>query len=150
MADVDRGVSTALGYTLNLAIATVLVTGLLVAAGGYVEDQQQRAIRSELEVIGARIAGDVTAVDRLARSGTNPTVAVTVSTPVRTTGVPYRIAINRSGNERIVLSTTDPEVTVSVPYNTSKRVQPTTVSGGTFVLRYDGSPASITVEDTDG
>lgn len=151
MADVDRGVSTTLGYTLNLAIATVLVTGLLVAAGGYVEDQQERAIRSELGVIGSRVAGDIAAADRLARTGSDTNVTIRVSTPVRSTGVPYRIEINSSGNEMITLSTRDPAVTVSVPFRSSTTVEPGSVSGGTFTIRYgDATGNNITVVTSDG
>lgn len=151
MADVDRGVSTTLGYTLNLAVATVLITALLVAAGGYVEDQQERAIRSELEVIGARVAGDIGAADRLARTGADSTVSIRVSTPIRTTGVPYRIAINQSGNEMITLTTTDPSVRVQIPYRSIEIVESSTVSGGTFTIRYsDATGNNISVVDADG
>lgn len=145
MADVDRGVSTTLGYTLNLAVATILVTGLLVAAGGYVEDQQERAIRSELEVVGARVAGDIAAVDRLARTGSDASVTIRVSTPVRTAGAPYTISIDGSA-ERITLSTTDPSVTVSVPFRSVRPVQDATVSGGTFIIRYTDA-GQVVIED---
>lgn len=34
-----RGVSTALSYVLTLTITVVLVSGLMVAAGGFVSDE---------------------------------------------------------------------------------------------------------------
>lgn len=142
-----RGVSTALGYTLNLAVATILVTGLLVGAGGYVEDQQERAIRTELDVIGARVAGELAAVDRLARTGDDVRVSVTVETPVRSTGATYTIAINESGNREVVLQTEDPAVRVTVPYHAETTVDAGTTQGGTFVLRYDPATDSVVIGD---
>lgn len=145
--DSDRGVSTILGYTLNLAVATILVTGLLVAAGGYVEGQQERAIRTELDVIGSRVAGDIGAADRLVRTGGDTTVELEVSTPTRTTGVTYTIDVNTTGSNTITLSTTDPAVSVTVPFRTNTPVESDSVSGGTFTLRYDPSTGTLVIEN---
>lgn len=143
----DRGVSTILGYTLNLAVATLLVTGLLVAAGGYVEGQQERAIRTELDVIGSRVAGDIGAADRLVRTGGDTGVELEVSTPARTTGASYNIDINTTGANTITLSTTDPAVSVTVPFRTNTPVEADSVSGGTFVIRYDSSTGTLVIEN---
>lgn len=143
----DRGVSTILGYTLNLAVATILVTGLLVGAGSYVEGQQERAIRSELDVIGSRVAGDIAAADRLVRTGSDTSVTIEVETPTRSTGVPYLLDVNASGGDTIRLSTDDPNVTVTVPYRSETPVSSTTVSGGTFVIRYDPGSGTLVIGD---
>lgn len=143
----ERGVSTILGYTLNLAVATILVTGLLTAAGGYVEGQQERAIRTELDVIGSRVAGDIGAADRLVRTGGDTTVELEVSTPTRTTGVPYTIDVNTTGSDTITLSTTDPAVSVTVPFRTHTPVEAESVSGGTFTIRYDPSTGTLVIEN---
>lgn len=147
LRDADRGVSTILGYTLNLAVATILVTGLLVAAGGYVEGQQERAIRTELDVIGSRVAGDIGAADRLVRTGDDTEVELEVSTPSRSTGVPYNIDINTTGSNTITLSTTDPAVSVTVPFRTKTPVESESVSGGTFYIRYDPSTGTLVIEN---
>lgn len=147
MADVDRGVSTILGYTLNLGVATLLVTGLLVSAGGYVENQQERAIRSELDVIGARTAGEIGAVDRLARSGPEAEISVTVSVPRRATGATYTIGVNESGNDRVVLETTNPDVSVSVPFRSELPVEAGSVNGGSFAVRYDETVNALVIDD---
>lgn len=146
-ANADRAVSTILGYTLNLAVATLLVTGLLVAAGGFVEGQQERAIRTELDVVGSRVAGDLGAIDRLVRTGDDVSVSITVKTPTQSTGLPYLIAINESGNDEIVLTTDDPAVEVVVPFTTETAVAAETVSGGTFVVQYDAGTGTVVVEN---
>ena len=50
----DRAVSTTLGYVLSLAIASILISGLMLATAGFVEGQREQVIRSELEVVGDR------------------------------------------------------------------------------------------------
>lgn len=142
-----RGVSTILGYTLNLAVATILVTGLLASAGGYVGGQQERAIRTELDVIGSRVAGDIGAADRLVRSGSDTTVELEVSTPSRSTGSPYTIDINTTGSNTITLSTRDPAVSVTVPFRSDTPVEAESVSGGTFYIRYDPSAGTLVIEN---
>ena len=42
MAGVDRGVSTVVGYVLNLGIATILITGLLISGASLVDQQRGR------------------------------------------------------------------------------------------------------------
>ena len=69
MADVDRGVSTILGYSLNLVVATLVVKGVLIAAGSLVESQRDQAARAELNVVGERLVADLETADRLAQIG---------------------------------------------------------------------------------
>ncbi|RLM31390.1 hypothetical protein DVK01_21550, partial [Haloarcula sp. Atlit-120R] len=61
-----RGVSTALSYVLTLTITVVLVSGLMVAAGGFVSDEHARVTETELDVMGNRLAAGIESVDRVA------------------------------------------------------------------------------------
>ncbi|MFC7028484.1 hypothetical protein ACFQH8_15745 [Halomicroarcula sp. GCM10025710] len=61
----DRAVSTALGYVLTLSIASLLVTGLIIAGSGFVEDRREQVVREELTVIGQQIGADLARADRL-------------------------------------------------------------------------------------
>ena len=58
----DRGQSVPLGYALSIGITTLLVIALVFTAGGYVEDQRERVVRTELGVVGQQLASDVSAV----------------------------------------------------------------------------------------
>lgn len=143
--DVSRGVSTTVGYVLNLGVATILVTTLLLSAGTLVEDQRQSAARTELRVVGERVSADLGAADRLARASDDGRVRLTVRVPTRVVGTTYEIRLNESGNQRVVLTAENPDVQVSVPFESRTNVPAANHSGGDFVLVYDGS--ALEVED---
>ena len=104
----------ALGYALTLGITTLLVTGLLLAAGGFVGDQRERTIRGEMQVVGQQVASDLTGGDRFVQlDGTDFTI--TREIPQRVVGVSYTIAVaGTPGDPYLELTTDDPEVTVTV------------------------------------
>lgn len=133
----DRAVSTAVGYTLTLGIMTLLITGLLIAGGGFVEDQRERTIRAELQVVGQQIAADLDAADRLARAdGTDTTVEVRHQHPERVTGASYTVEVdNCDSNRCLKLSTEDPEIEVTVRIGTVIPVSDGDVSGGDLTVQ---------------
>ncbi|WP_227354178.1 DUF7266 family protein [Haladaptatus salinisoli] len=131
----DRAVSATVNYALNLAVATLLIAGLLTATGGLVEDQRREAARTELSVVGQRLASDLQTADRLVRAG-GETVAVESPLPERVAGVSYTVTV---GSNELVLETTHPEVTVRVSFAAATAVEETTVSGGAVtIVRVDG------------
>lgn len=138
----DRAVSSTLNYVLSLAIATLLVTGLFIAGGDFVDDRRTNVIRSELQVVGQQVAADAVRADRMisaSDSASSATVRINQSLPPRVVGASYRVwfvpASGPSDPERIVLNTTDPEVTVTVVLNTDTDLQESQVRGGNFVIR---------------
>lgn len=142
----DRGVSTALSYVLSLAIMTVLLTGLFAVSGDIVSDQSEQVIRSELRVLGNGIAADLTTVDRLALSEDDANVRLKRALPSSVAGTSYRIEFSRPGSDGpllLNLTSTDPEVSVTVQVNNETAVAERTVTGGDLVLRYDGSQVVI-------
>ncbi|NIB99062.1 hypothetical protein [Halobacterium sp. R2-5] len=150
MADVslrrdDRGVSTALGYVLNVGVAAILVTMLLFSAGSLVETQRDRAVETELRVVGDRVAADLAAADRLARASDGGSVEYVVEAPPNVAGLRYDVAVNESGDDTVVLDRARSDVTITVEYHTEVPVENATVSGGDFVVVYDGS--RLEVED---
>lgn len=154
MADVgwrgdDRGVSTALGYVLNVGVAAILVTMLLFSAGSLVETQRDRAVETELRVVGDRVAADLAAADTLARAsdGANDdgSVRYAVEAPSSVAGFGYDVHVNESGNGNVVLDADRSDVTITVEFQTETPVENATVSGGDFVVVYDGG--RLEVED---
>ncbi|MFB6074433.1 MAG: hypothetical protein ABEJ89_05430 [Haloarculaceae archaeon] len=133
----ERAVSTTVSYTLTLAIAAVLVSGLLFTGGQFVSGQREQVVRSELRVVGQQVAADLQRADRLATAGRGPTVvAIERDHPDAVAGTTYDVALE-SGPARLVLTATDPEVTVSVPLSVDRSVQAGAADGGTIVVRYD-------------
>jgi len=151
-----RSVSVTVNYALNLVVATLLVGGVLTATGGMVEDRRESAVRTELSVVGERVAADLMAADRLAQvgdhdsaeTGEEPTVALSVSLPDRVAATRYEIAIETSP-DRIVLTAENPDVEFVVRYRTDAPVAETTVRGGDLRIALDTDPDPNRLEVTE-
>lgn len=142
----DRGASTALGYVLSLAVASVVVVGLLAGAGGFVGDQRERAVRTEFEVLGERLASDVAAVDRLARAGDDVNATVESELPRMVAGSQYTVRVTGDASgATVVLHADDPDVTVRVPVANETPVAPANVTGGRLRVAYNESGGEVVV-----
>ncbi|WP_255150302.1 DUF7266 family protein [Halorarius halobius] len=145
----DRGVSTVVGYVVTLGVTSLLVTGLLIAAGGYVQDQREATVREELKVIGQRLSGDVSAADRIGHVGAPSDVRVRRTLPTETAGTTYSIRLTDSGGAaRLVLSADSPSVEVTVPVALSEDtvVADSGAGAGDIVVSFDpGSPNEVTI-----
>ena len=144
----ERAVSTTLGYALSLTVSMLLVSGLLIAGGGFVEDQRERTIRSELRVIGQQVSADLATADRLANiGGSVERVVVSRDLPEEVTGTRYTIAVRTDGAETyLVLSTEDPEVSLRVNVASETTVSETDISGGDVRVVYDPAADELEVQ----
>jgi len=145
----DRAVSTVVGFVLILGVASLLVTGLLVATGDFVDNQRQETIRDEMEVLGQQLAADIAASDRMVRAG-GTTVRTERPLPERITGVTYQINVTSSGGglTTIQLSTQDPSVSAEVSVRTTTPVASgTTVNGGDVEIVYDAAANQLEVQN---
>jgi len=142
-----RAQSTSLDYTLSLAIAALLVTGLVTAASGFVADSREQVVRTELEVVGEHVANELVAADRLARAGAETnTLTVSKPLPARVAGAGYSIETNTDGSTQWVnLTASDPDVTVSVRVRTATPIAETAIAGGTVTITYDPSADELEV-----
>ena len=137
----ERAVSVTVTYAMNLAIATVLLAGLLTVTGDLVEDHRESAARAELSVVGNRVAADLMSADRLAQAGDDPEVRVEAVLPSRVAGSTYTVTINATpGDPHVALSPVDSRLTVTVPFRNATAVRNGTVAGGDLavVLADDG------------
>ncbi|SDF32619.1 hypothetical protein SAMN04488067_103210 [Halorubrum xinjiangense] len=139
----DRAVSVTVGYVMTLAVSTLLLSGLFVAGGSFVESERERAAQGELTVVGERIAADLGTVDRLAAntaSREDLTVERSLTLPDRVSGTGYRIRV-RAGDATgtIALESDRTDATVEVPFRTSEdvAVENATVDGGSLEIRWD-------------
>ena len=144
----NRGVSTVVGFVLILGVASLLVTGLLVATGDFVDNQRQETIRDEMEVLGQQIAADIAASDRMVRAG-GETARIERPLPERITGVTYQITVTSSGGvTTIQLSTQNPSVSAEVAVRTMTPVaSTTTVNGGDVAIVYDAAANQLEVQN---
>ena len=136
-----RGVSTTLSYVLTLGITTLLLTGLVTATSGYVEEQRERIVRAELEIVGQQVAATIENADHVGEPGGEVELSRQLPRQIARTG--YRIAVNESGMNRTVVSASvrDGEVRVVVPVNieSDHTLNPTTVQGGPIRVAFDSS-----------
>lgn len=137
----DRGVSVAVNYVLSLAITTLLISGLLFATGGVMDDRRESAARGELEVVGQRVSSGLETVDRLHRVGADE-ATFQVTAPDRVAGEGYTIEVDAT-RRLLVLETTDPSVSVEVPFRNETDVAASTVTGGDVEIARSGGELEV-------
>ena len=137
------------GYVLTLGISTLLVSGLIIAAGGFVDTQRELTSRSELRVIGQQVSGDIAAADRLVRSGGSTRTEITRQIPERAVGSQYTVTVRTDGGgptpAYLELETVRPEVTVEVGIANETDIAGSEVGGGEIIVRYDRSAGHLEV-----
>lgn len=151
----DRGQSVSINYTLSLMIVTLLMAGLFISMGGYLEDERTRATRSELDVLGNRIAADIAAADRLAETSSNDAgaeVRVVTRIPEAVAGTEYYASISSSGGPdrwTVSIELVAPTVNVERTVTTTTRfeVVDSRLSGGRYRVVYDGAAGEIEVNN---
>lgn len=136
--DWNRAVSTTLGYVLTLGITAILVSGLLFAAGNFVEEQREDVIQTELDIVGEQIASHIHAADRLNQSGEGETeVLITQPFPAEVTRNPYDITLVEEEDPYLLLESRRPDVSSKVPLTNTTAVAQSSASGGTIQIEYD-------------
>lgn len=153
MADVtdDRAVSPVFGYVLTLSIATLLVGGLLISAGGFVDDQRRNTAESELRVVGQQVSADIAAADRLARTDGAENISVERTIPNDVVGSTYTIEVvdgDGPTTPHLELSASDPDVTVVVGIASKTQVSTgSNADGGRIVVEYDGAANEVVLHN---
>ena len=153
----DRAVSITVNYVIVLGISAVLVSGLLVGAGGYVQDQRTNVVREELTVVAEQLATGISDADRLARADAQSrSVRVGVTLPARVAGESYRITVtNRStpGGEpmrhELTLRSSRTDVSVTLTISTLVDLDEGSVGGGWVVVELDASGSTLVLTDGD-
>lgn len=136
----ERGQAITLNYTIGLGIAAILVTGLLIAGGNFVDSQRERVAETELRVVGQQVAADVEAADRLANSTEQQSrVEVTRRLPPDVTGSSYSVELVEQPDPYLELRTDSPEVEVRIEFTNQTDVTQSQVSGGDVVVNYTAS-----------
>jgi hypothetical protein len=153
---VDRAVSITVNYVIVLGLTAVLISGLLIGAGGYVQDQRTNVVREELTVVAEQLATGIGDADRLSRVDGSRTVRVGVTLPARVAGESYRITVtNRStpGTEpmrhELTLRSSSSDVSVTLTISTLVGLEEGSVNGGWVVVELDASESTLVLADGD-
>jgi hypothetical protein len=145
----DRAVSTTIGYALTLGVASLLITGLLIAGGGFLQNQREVTTETELEVIGEQVSADISSADRLSASDADE-VNITRSLPDSVTGSQYTISVRTSPQTHLELRSADPEVTVRVDvavHETS--LAATDIDGGNIQVSYNRTSDELVLRNAE-
>ena len=153
----DRAVSITVNYVIVLGITAVLISGLLIGAGGYVQDQRTNVVREQLTVVAEQLAAGITDADRLSRAEARSlSVRVGVNLPARVAGESYRIAVDNvsaPGQEpmeyELRLRSASSDVSVTLRLSTLVALEERSVNGGWVVLRLDASDSTLVLENGD-
>lgn len=151
--DADRGVSFPLSHVVTLGMTTLVVTGLLASAGGYITAELDRSAARELAAIGEDLAADLAAADRLAGGAPGTNLTLEVSLPQRVSGGDYVVALETAGScadpERsvscVVLRAPDVGVRRAIPFRNQTAVASGSTTGGRLAIVY--RDRTLTVED---
>lgn len=153
MAD-RRAVSTTVSYTLTLGVTTLLITGLLIAGGTFLETHQEETTRTELTVIGQQLAGLVSSADGLAAATTQGSFTMSRELPATVAGSPYVIQVTNAtagGAARFTYElrleagnggTDTVEVTTETPVHA-----PTSFTGGDIEVSYNTTGDTLVIAD---
>jgi hypothetical protein len=158
----DRGVSSPLGYVLNLALAGVVLAGVGTMGMAFFDANSAAATEGDLRAFGNDLAGDIQEADRLARTG--GLASERTALPERVRGERYDIeVVNRSDagtggtglehatvceRQCLVLSTADEAVQVVVNVVTERRLESGRLDGGSVTTGY--REGSLAVEPLEG
>ncbi|WP_256287780.1 DUF7266 family protein [Halobellus inordinatus] len=154
----DRAVSITVNYVIALGITAVLISGLLVGAGGYVENQREQVVREELDVVAEQLAAGIADADRLSESqARSRSVRVGVDLPERVAGESYRIYVrgvsdpaDQPARHELTLRPSRSDVSATLTVSTTVGIEDGSVTGGWTVVRLDTSGPDPTLVVADG
>lgn len=151
-----RGAASLVNHILAIGITTILITGLLVAGGSYLNNQQEYAAQSGLDTIGNELAETITQLQRL--SAGNGSATIQVDLPERVSGSSYSVRIvngsectelRSTPNSCLELEVTRLDVVRNIPLSVNETdVNISTVSASHYRLEWNGSSAPGTIDET--
>lgn len=143
-----RGVSVTVGYVAALGIASILVTGLLIAGVGFVDQTRDQVVRQELEVVGQHVASNVEAADRLVVAGNGTeTVTVNETFPGDATGTTYRVSLVTDGGGQLHVNATNPDVSVAIDLENETALADSSANGGDIAVVYDPATEELVIRN---
>lgn len=142
----NRGVSFTLGYVLTVAIAVVLIAGVVFTVGQVVKDERNETIRGEATVVGDQTAAAVMAADRLAGREADSNVSIDLRLPDRLADQAYTVSLRSDGSDtQVMVRTRSPSIVVSTPLTTRTAVENATVTGEHVRAVYRADDGKLTL-----
>lgn len=155
-----RGAASQVVQVLTAGITALLISGLVLGAGTYLEGQQERATQEELNVVGERLATELSEIIAAADSGTDR-INLTVNHVDDIAGEQYLVELTSDGGvcgqqpgttppSCLLLRVPSNDVQVVVGLNIpDSKIDGTTIVGGAVRIVYEGPADEITIEAGD-
>jgi FlaG/FlaF family flagellin (archaellin) len=156
----DRAVSVTVTHVLTIAITTILIAGLLTAATGLLDSEQNRAGNREMRSVGETLATELVTVSETAQDQGAETARLETTQPDAVVGDGYKIRLrdspaecaNRDIYQACLTLSSSNGLSVDVPVNLPSPVQANEsfISGGEIAIVYDdtgGGDPDITIEE---
>lgn len=155
----DRGMSIAVTHVLTIGITTILIAMLLVSSSALLDTETDRSADRSLEMIGERLAGEITNVDAIA-ADSDENVTLTTEHPRTVAGSGYTVELLAAEEDvcgdaplltdstdclRLTASSADVEVYVPLKVDTDVEHE-SSASGGLIEIRYDKGQDHLTIE----
>jgi hypothetical protein len=132
-----RAVSPAVTQALTIGISTILISGLLLSGGQYIENRQEDTVRTGLQDIGSGVSSDLVRLDQFQTSGLDEDLLFTSAYPSELGGQGYRIEVVDGSPVTITVSSTAEDLSTTVRFESDTDVCDSTIGGGTIVVAYD-------------
>lgn len=145
----DRAVTPALTHALTIGISAILITGLLVGAGGLLDSQRTYVVENGLENVGGAVTSELVRMDQFDTDGVDADVTFTTSHPTTVGGKTYDVGLE-PGSPQSTLSleaTDESELTVRYSFENETDVCESAVDGGEITVAYDHSEPCIELRD---
>lgn len=132
----DEAVSITTGYILNIAIATLVLSTLVIGMRGTFDNIEETTAQAQAENVGERVAAEITQADRLARVDASVSGTLTFELRDSVADSSYSVEIT---DRWVNVSTATGEI-YRRTYNVPSDVNGTTIEdGGETAIEYDGS-----------
>jgi hypothetical protein len=138
-----EAVSITTGYILNIGIATLVLSTLVLGMQGTFDNIEQTTADAQAQFVAEKVAGEITQADRLARIDENVSGTFTFELREDIAESDYSVEVTDGW-----VNVTATGTTVRRRYNVSSDVNGGTLTaGGTKQLQYNGStdPPEVTV-----
>ena len=137
MIDDTRAVSPAVTQALTIGISTILISGLLLSGGQYIENRQEDTVRTGLQDIGSGVTSDLVRLDQFPTSSLEGDLQFRSEYPSELAGQGYRIEVVDGSPVTITVSSTTESLSTTVRFESDPDVCESTVGGGAVVVAYD-------------
>jgi hypothetical protein len=141
--DDTDAVSVTTGYILNIGIATLVLSTLLLGMQGTFDNVEETTTTAQAQNVAEKVANEITQADRLARVDSNVSGTLTFELRDSISDSDYSVIATQGW-----VNVTTTGRTVSREYNVTSDVDGRSIDGGgTVSIEYNGSsdPPGVTV-----